>query len=70
MPDSPGRGSSDEGARYDAELDPTLPHPLKGMRIDGKPARSAPPDRQHAALVTDLVDRAADQAPQGRWTVL
>ncbi len=66
MPDSPGRGSFDEGARYDAELDPTLPHPLKGMRIDGKPARFAPPERQHAAVLTELIDSAARE-PRRQW---
>lgn len=56
----------DQGARYDAELDPTLPHPLKGIWIDGMPARFAPAERQHAAVLTDLIDSAARQ-PLKRW---
>ena len=48
MPDSPGRGSWNEGARYDAELDPE--HPMRGLWIDSMPAQAAPPERQHAAV--------------------
>ena len=59
MPGNPFDG----GAR--AEPNPR-DHPLYGLWIDGRPASCAPPDRQHAAVLAELLDSAARQPPK-QW---
>jgi hypothetical protein len=56
----------DAGARQ--EPDPR-DHPLHGLWVDGRPAALASPERQNAAVLTQLLDGAARQRPQGRWRV-
>jgi hypothetical protein len=41
--------------------------PLYRLWIDGRPAAHAPPDRQHAAVLEALLDKA-DAEPPKRWT--
>lgn len=58
------RNDWDTGARE--EPDDRRNHPLRGIWVDGKPARLLPPARQHGVLVSELADRARAK-PRHRW---
>jgi hypothetical protein len=43
-------------------------HPLHGLWTpDGKPAATAPPEQQHAAILGRLLADAASQPREARW---